>query len=225
MAAQLIVPPQLHIHGRAEPGDPVAVLQGSASRATMLVLGRDNVSWFDRLFMGAVTSQVVSRVACPVVVVPGRWRTRSAWPRLPVIVAHFDGETAPEPALKLAFEEARLRDARLIALHAEPMSVSAREVTAAGLDLGLVLEKWKRDHADVAISTVIVSGDPDVQLVRWSRSAAILVVGHPHQRRMGTMDPVGGPQRNEADHCPLIVAPQAMAESGRHRELADQALP
>jgi nucleotide-binding universal stress UspA family protein len=44
VAAQLIVPPQLHIYGRAEPGDPVAVLQGSASGAAMLVLGRDNVS-------------------------------------------------------------------------------------------------------------------------------------------------------------------------------------
>jgi nucleotide-binding universal stress UspA family protein len=223
VAAQLIVPPQLHIDGRAEPGDPVAVLQGSASRATMLVLGRDNVSWFERLFMGAVTSQVVSRVACPVVVVPGRWRARQAWPRLPVIVA-LDGETAPEPALKLAFEEARLRDARLIVLHAEPMSAPAREVTAAGLDLGIVLEKWKRDHADVAISTVIISGDPDAQLVRWSRSAAILVVGHPHQRRWGswTRSVARGVMRQT--HCPLIVAPQAMAEPGEHRPLAEQAL-
>jgi nucleotide-binding universal stress UspA family protein len=223
VAAQLIVPPQLHIHGRAEPGDPVAVLQGSASRAAMLVLGRDNVSWFERLFMGAVTSQVVSRVACPVVVVPGRWRTRQAWPRLPVIVA-LDGETAPEPALKLAFEEARLRDARLIVLHAEPMSAPAREVTAAGLDLGVVLEKWKQDHPDVAISTVIISGDPDAQLVRWSRSAAILVVGHPHQRRWGswTRSVVRGVMKQT--HCPLIVAPQTTAEPGEHRSLADQAL-
>ena len=61
------------------------------------------------------------------------------------------------------------------------MSASVRDVTAAGSDLGKVLERWKLDHADVAVSTVIVSGDPDAQLVRWSRSAAVLVVGHPHQ--------------------------------------------
>jgi nucleotide-binding universal stress UspA family protein len=223
VAAQLIVPPQLHIYGRAEPGDPVAVLQGSASGAAMLVLGRDNVSWFERLFMGAVTSQVVGRVACPVVVVPGGWRARHAWPRLPVIVA-LDGETAPGPALELAFEEARLRDARLIVLHAEPMSASARDVTAAGLDLGVVLEKWKHDHADVAISTVIISGDPDAQLVRWSRSAAVLVVGHPHQRRWGSWTRSVARSVMRRTHCPLIVVPQATAEPGEHRPLAEQAL-
>ena len=64
----------------------------------MLVLGRDRVSWLERLLMGAVTSQVVGQVACPLVVVPRGRRTRLAWPQLPVIVA-LDGETAPEPAL------------------------------------------------------------------------------------------------------------------------------
>ena len=74
--------------------------------------------------MGAVASQVVSHVGCPVVITPSGWRVRHAWPRRPVIVA-LDGESDPEPALQLAFEEARLRDARLIALHAQPMGASA----------------------------------------------------------------------------------------------------
>ena len=126
--------------------------------------------------MGAVASQVVNQVACPLVVVPGGWRPRHAWPRLPVIVA-LDGDSPPEPALRLAFEEARLRDARLV-VHAEPMSASARDVSAAKFDLGEVLAEWKQNYADVAISTAFVSGDPDAQLLRWSRSAAVLVVGH-----------------------------------------------
>jgi hypothetical protein len=87
MAAQLIVPSQLHVYGKAEPGKAVDVLRESAGRAAMLVLGRDKVSWFERLLLGAVTSQVVGQVACPVVVVPARWRARYASPRLPVIVA------------------------------------------------------------------------------------------------------------------------------------------
>jgi nucleotide-binding universal stress UspA family protein len=223
VTAQLVVPPQLHVYTRAEPGDAVTVLKESAGRAAMLVLGRDRVSWFERLLMGAVTSQVVGQVACPLVVVPRGRRARHAWPRLPVIVA-LDGETAPEPALKLAFEEARLRDARLIVLHAQPMNASARDVTAAGSDLGNVLERWKQDHPDVAVSSVIVSGDPDTQLVRWSRSAAVLVIGQPHQRRWGSWTRSVARSVMKQTHCPLLVAPNAKAKPREHSPLAEQAL-
>jgi nucleotide-binding universal stress UspA family protein len=207
----------------AEPGDPVTVLKWSARRAAMLVLGRDHVSWGERLLMGAVASQVVSQVECPLVVVPGGWRARHAWPRLPVIVA-LDGQSDPEPALQLAFEEARLRDARLIALHAQPIGVSAGDKTAAQLDLAVVLANWEQDHPDVAVSTAVVSGDPEAQLQRWSRSAAVLVIGHPHRRGWGDWTRSVARSVMRQTHCPLIVAPQARAESGRHRELADQAL-
>jgi nucleotide-binding universal stress UspA family protein len=223
VAAQLIVPPQVQLSMRAEPGDAVAVLKESARNAAMLVLGRDHVSWGERLLMGAVTSRIVDQIACPLVVVPSGWRTRHAVPRLPVIAA-LDGETTPEPALELAFVEARLRDARLIVLHAQPMSASARDVTAAGQGLGVVLANWEQSHPDVAISTEIVSGDADVQLVRWSRSAAVLVVGHPHRRTWGSWTRSVARSVLRRTHCPLIVAPQVTAEPGRHRALADQAL-
>jgi nucleotide-binding universal stress UspA family protein len=223
VAAQLIVPPDLRVSRKAEPGDAVAVLKESARRAAFLVVGRDKVSWGERLFMGAVASQIVSHVGCPVVIAPSGWRVRHAWPRRPVIVA-LDGESDPEPALQLAFEEARLRDARLIALHAQPMGASARHKTPAHSDLAVVLGNWEQDHPDVAVSTAIVSGDPDAQLLRWSRSAAVLIVGHPHRRGWGdwTRSVARGVMRQT--HCPLIVAPQAAQERGRHRELADRAL-
>jgi nucleotide-binding universal stress UspA family protein len=223
VAAQLIVPPQLQSHARAEPGDRLAVLKASAHQATLLVLGRDRVSWGERLFMGAVASQLVSHLACPLVVVPSGWRPRHASPQLPVIVA-LDAETAPGPALQLAYEEARLRDARLIVLHAAPMTAAAHEVTAADLHLGVVLSEWKNDHPDVAISTVIVLGDPDAQLVRWSRSAAVLVVGHPHRRRWGSWTQSVARSVMKQTHCPLIIAPQATAASGPHRALAGHVL-
>jgi nucleotide-binding universal stress UspA family protein len=92
VAAHLVVPPAVKVYTKAEPGDPVTVLEGSARQAAMLVLGRDRLSWGERLLIGAITSQVASRVACPLVVVPGGWRARQAVPRQPVVVA-LDGET------------------------------------------------------------------------------------------------------------------------------------
>jgi nucleotide-binding universal stress UspA family protein len=199
------------------------MLADAASRATMLVLGRDHVSWGERLLMGAVTSQIAGHVDCPLIVVPSGWHARQAWPPQPVVVA-LDGETAAKPVLNLAFEEARLRHTRLVVLHAEPMSASDRDVTAARLDLEILLAGWKQDHPDVAISTAIVSGDADAQLVRWSRSAAVLVVGRPHQHGWGSWTRSVARSVMKRTHCPLIVAPQATAEPGRHRALADQAL-
>ena len=223
VAAQLIIPPDLPVSRMAEPGDAVAVLQESARRAAFLVVGRDKVSWGERLFMGAVASQIVSHVECPVIIAPSGWRGRHTWPRRPVIVA-LDGESDPEPALQLAFEEARLRDARLIALHAQPMGASAHDKTAAQSDLATVLANWEQDHPDVAVSTAIVSGDADAQLVRWSRSAAVLIVGHPHRRGWGDWTRSVARSVMRQTHCPLIVAPQVTQERGPHRKLADQAL-
>ena len=223
VAAQLVVPPGVKVHTKAEPGDPVAVLEGSAREAAMLVLGRDRVSWGERLLTGAVASRVASRVACTRVVVPGGWRARQAVPRQPVVVA-LDRETAAEPALKVAFEEARLRDTRLVVLHAEPISAPAREVDAARFDIGAVLSRWKQDHPDVAVSTAIVAGDPDAQLIRWSKTAAVLVVGRPHEHRWGSWTRSVARTVMRQTHCPLIVAPWAPAEPGPRRALADQAL-
>jgi nucleotide-binding universal stress UspA family protein len=138
-----------------------------------------------------------------------------------VIVA-LDGESDPETALQLAFEEARLRDARLIALHAQPMGASARNKAATQSDLAAVLADWEQDHPDVAVSTAIVSGDADALLVRWSRSAAVLIVGHPHRRGWGDWTRSVAHSVMRQTHCPLIVAPQVTKQRGRHRELADQ---
>ena len=224
VAAHLVVPTGVKVHTKAEPGDPVAVLGGSARQAAMLVLGRDRLSWGERLLIGAVASQVASHVACPLVVVPGGWRARQAVPRQPVVVA-LDGETAAEPALTVAFEEARLRDTRLVVLHAEPISAAAPAVSAARFDIGVVLSRWKQDHPDVAISTAIVAGDPDAQLLRWSKTAAVLVVGRPHEHRWGSWTRSVARTVMRQTHCPLIVAPwTAPAEPGPHRALADQAL-
>ena len=69
----------------------------------MLVLGRDNLSWGERVSLGEVTSHVARRVACPVVVVPRGWRPGHVGKPLPVVVA-LDGETSAESALGWHFE-------------------------------------------------------------------------------------------------------------------------
>jgi|GEM_PF-174020 len=206
VAAQLPISRRGHVRTLVEPGDATAVLKIAAGQSEMLVLGRDDVSWGERVLRGAVTSQVAPRVACPLVVVPRGWHTGHVGKPQPVVVA-LDAETSAESALDVAFQEAQLRQTRLVVLHAEPIGTSARDVEAAGFDLAVQLSKWKQDHPDVTVSTTLVSGDPDAELVRWSRSAAVLVVGRPHQSGWGSwIRSVAGHVMRQT-HCPLMIAP------------------
>jgi nucleotide-binding universal stress UspA family protein len=178
----------------AGPGSGPCVLGGAVAHWRRCVPGRRSC----RLPAGRRSQQLASPQAVP---------------RQPVVVA-LDGETAAEPALKAAFEEARLRDTRLVVLHTEPISAPAREVDTARFDIGVVLSRWKQDNADVAISTAIVAGDTDTPLIRWSKSAAALVVGRPHEHRWGSWTRSVARSVMRQTHCPLIVAPYATAEPG-----------
>ena len=63
VAAHLVVPPGVKVHTKAEPGDPVTVLEGSARQAAMLVLGRDRLSWGSGCSLAPLRSR--SPVASP----------------------------------------------------------------------------------------------------------------------------------------------------------------
>jgi nucleotide-binding universal stress UspA family protein len=206
VTAQLPIPRRGHVHTLIEPGDATAMLEIAAAQGEMLVLGRDDVSWGERVLRGAITSQVAPRVTCPLVVVPRGWHTGHVGKPQPVVVA-LDAETSAESALDVAFKEAQLRQTRLVVLHAEPIGTSARDVAAAGFDLAVQLSNWKQDHPDVTVSTTLVSGDPDAELVRWSRSAAVLVVGRPHQSGWGSWIRSVARHVMRQTHCPLIIAP------------------
>jgi nucleotide-binding universal stress UspA family protein len=206
VAGQLAASSRVQVHALLEPGDATAVLENAARRSELLVLGRDDVSWGERVLRGAVTAQVARRIACPLVVVPRGWQTGHFGTPQPVVVA-LDGEPGAESALNVAYREAQLRQTRLVVLHAEPIGASARDVAAAEFDLAVLLANWKQDHPDVTVSTTMVSGDPDAEMVRWSRSAAVLVVGRPHQSGWGSWMRSVARHVMRQTHCPLIIAP------------------
>jgi nucleotide-binding universal stress UspA family protein len=219
VSAQLAISPRVHVHTLVEPGDATAVLGAVARQGEMLVLGRDAVSWGERILRGAITSQVARRVTCPLVVVPTGWHTGHVGKPQPVVVA-LDGEASAESSLSVAFREAQLRQTRLVVLHAEHIGTSARDVAAAGFDLSVLLSRWKQDHPDVTVSTTLVSGDADAELVRWSRSAAVLVVGRPHQSGWGSWLRSVAHNVMRQTHCALIIAPPTPVPVKGHRASA-----
>ena len=94
-------------------GGPGRVLAQDASGALMLVVGAFGVGGYGEMRAGPVSRSVASRATCPVVVVRDQGRTVHG----EIVVAVRDPDEAA-PALRFAFEEAALRGARVLAVHA-----------------------------------------------------------------------------------------------------------
>jgi len=141
-----------------------------------------------------------------------------------VIVVGLDGSETSHAALRWAVEEARLREAHLVAVHAwsfippQPMGDAGLLAVPAG-DLGGQLTA-ERDTASLVLSDAIeslgstpmeieqraVEGNPGEALATESKKADLVVVGS-HGRSGLTAALLGSVSRHVVDHavCPVVV--------------------
>lgn len=143
-----------------------------------------------------------------------------------VIVVGVDGSDASREALRWAADEARLRSASLVAVHAwsfiqaQPLGDPGNLAISAG-DLpgqlaaesdaaNEVLEAAVSDALGaapgIAVERKLVEGGAGVALVAESRSAELLVVGS-HGRSGLTAALLGSVSRHVVNHagCPVVV--------------------
>ena len=107
------VAPGLPVDVDALAGAPAYALTEAGSDASMLVVGARGVGAFTAMILGSVSHYVSAHATCPVVVV--REETTTAHRQVGVGIGDPDRSAA---ALAFAFEEAALRKASLIAVHA-----------------------------------------------------------------------------------------------------------
>lgn len=205
---QVRMPVTLPVQRRVECASPVAMLQRLARTATVVVIGEHTLTGVDHVLVGPVASPLTATAPCPVLVVPRLWSrpemTRRYDSGRPVVVA-LDGETAATAALGFAFEEAQLQHLRLVALHAG----SAGDELEGAL-LGELLAGHRQDHPDIAVSVLLVPGEPDEALLGASGRAGLMVVGRPH-RSHGRRSWSHSVARSVTGRtrCPLSVVPAA----------------
>lgn len=96
-------------------GDPATELVAACADADLLVVGSRGRSSLAGLLLGSVSRACLAHAPCPVVVV--RSEPKQALSHRRVIVG-VDGSDHSRQALRLAAEEARLRDAALNVVHA-----------------------------------------------------------------------------------------------------------
>jgi nucleotide-binding universal stress UspA family protein len=131
-----------------------------------------------------------------------------------VIVVGLDDSAGAKAALRFALEEARLRQARLRAVHAIGSFGSNRPLEwrdvrtvhrAAEELLANLTREVAGEFADVEIELRVVDGTPASGLVGESRGVDLLVVGSRSQGSPGPL--LGAISQQCAQHaaCPVVI--------------------
>jgi nucleotide-binding universal stress UspA family protein len=196
-------------------GAPAEAIVASGSGALMLVVGSRGTGAFTALLLGSVSRYAASHAPCPVVVV----RDEAPSPHRLVGVGIGDPDHCGD-ALAFAFEEASLRQASLMAVHAwhtpqTEISRAGQMFTApeqraaaadAGKHLAVLLEEWRGKYPDVPVSQEVVHGHPGRALAGLSARADLVVIGR-HSDRQGPGS-VRHAVLNHA-HGPVAIVPSA----------------
>ena len=212
------VAPDLLIDTDELAGSPANALTEAGSGASMLVVGARGIGAFTAMILGSVSRYVSTHATCPVVVV--REETTAAHRQVGVGIGDPARSAA---ALAFAFEEAALRKASLIAVHAWdlPYGQIAQATWAlaapgrssleneAARQLDSLLAEWHAKYPDVQVSHDLVRAHPGRALVGLSARADLVVLG-----RHATHGALPGPGAvrhavlNHA-HGPVVTVPSS----------------
>ena len=224
--------PDVRLTDEQTEGPATAALLKAADQADLMVLGSRGLSGFTGFLVGSVALGVVAKATRPVVLVradeeaadehvPARDGSPSTDTGHRDVVLAVDLAEACDEVVEFAFEAARLRHARLRAVHAWH---AAGPVGLGSGDIGMVEESWQgeewlgflkavlqvwRDkYPDVEVLETVVDDKPSTALVRAATGASLLVVGHRLAER--PLGPRTGPVTHAAIHhvgCPVAVVP------------------
>jgi nucleotide-binding universal stress UspA family protein len=201
-AAALDVPPGVRLSTLVAETLPTLLMQRLSRSAALVVVGQHATTWYDRLGRGSVASPLAHHSGCPVVVVPPTWR-QGQQPGRPVVVA-LDGELTCQAALDLAFDEAAVLGAEVVALHADPGGAPGRSERAEQNVAALVARAGAGRPGTLA-RVVTARGDTQHVLLTAAQSAALLVVGQPHTEGFAVWTRSVARRVMTAVECPMII--------------------
>ena len=176
---------------------PAQAVTESGSGASMLVLGAHGTGALGSIALGSVSWYAAAHASCPVVIVRGE--TAAVHREIGIGIGDLDASADP---LTFAFEEASLRKADLIAVHAwhiplaaisragspSPMPDLATTAAEAARRLAGLLGNCRKKYPDVQGSQYVVRDRPSWVLVGLSIRTDLLVIGR-HASQPGLPGP------------------------------------
>jgi nucleotide-binding universal stress UspA family protein len=178
--------PDLLIDTDEVEGSPADAVTDAANGALMVVVGSRGEGAFAALVLGSVSRYAATHASSPVVVV--REAAEAAHRQVGVGIGHLEHAAA---SLTFAFEEAALRKASVVAIHA--WDVPESDISRAGqlfarpgvhvveekatVAMEELLNEWRAKYPDVSVSQDVVHGHPGRALVGLSARTDIVVLG------------------------------------------------
>ncbi|MCG8915561.1 universal stress protein [Actinokineospora sp. PR83] len=224
-AAVTAAHPDLEVTREIRTGSAPVVVIEAAGTALMVVTGARGLGGFPGLLVGSVSAAVAAHSPCPVVVVRGEPRRGG-----PVVVG-VDGSAAGDTALGLAFAEAELRGAPLVAVRAfgdngfttlGPPPLLPADWSGLATDELRLLRQWLDRHAPrhpgVDARAVVAQAHPRDALLRQAEHAQLVFVG---TRGIHLLPGSGlGATSSALLHrapCPVAVVPVAPTRPADHK--------
>lgn len=207
VVSQLTVPTTMRVETLVELASPADLLCRVAETSAVVVIGVHHFDLSDQLLIGPVASPVAANAACPVVIVPRLWGPK--WTGPGTIVVALDAETPATSALDFAFAEAERSRFSVIAVHAVPQSRKPISTTTPALQSSLseILAGHQQEHPDIEVRTRVLPGTPSQVLIQVSSAAAMVVVGRPHHRHLGSWTRSVARTVLDRARCPLVIVP------------------
>ncbi len=172
--------PLIDVELSTQAGIPSITLLQMTEGASLIVLGGHRRTRLDRMVFGSVTTHLLARASCPVLVV----RTQQAATGSGPVVVGLDHDDTSDDALDFAFAFAASHGRDLVAVQAwtaHELSASDQDVPTTirgvqdALSAGMRLFHMKYPSVDVV--TVAACESPVDALLDWSDKASLLVVG------------------------------------------------
>jgi nucleotide-binding universal stress UspA family protein len=206
-------------------GLPALAMAGCGWDASLLVVGARGAGGFAAMVLGSVSRYAAMHAACPVVVV----RQQTVALHREIAVGVRDSQEARE-ALAFAFDEAAIRDADLIVVHAwsgypaalrhtvdgeetELRPADPEQITAeANRGLAAALQEWRDKYPGVRVRHDVIHGHPARVLASYSARADLVVLGR-HDGASAEKAGIGTIQHAVLGYArgPVAVVPSAAA--------------
>lgn len=163
---------------------PVPTLVEMSKDARVVVVGARGLGAIRSVLLGSVSAGLVRHAHCPVAVIHPEASRQSRAVHTAVLLGN-DGSPASDLATAIAFEEASLRGAKLVALYAwsdadvahSPSMEEGALQSAAEAILAERLAGWRERYPDVSVTCIVVYGRPATHLLEHSQLAQLIVVG------------------------------------------------
>lgn len=160
----------------------IEALEHTAATAQLLVIGANDVPWYDRMLGDGVAQHMARHAPCPVVVVPEVAHLGS--PADGVVVT-LDGDTsAVGPLLTYAFEQAGARGHELYILHATAPATLPADAEEIRAEIGEVLARWAQAYPDVRVIRAFIMDGTEQAIAGASEHAGLVVVGRSRSRNL-----------------------------------------